>query len=320
MPTYMNRTVLEIARGAKAFFTLEAGLTRGELPNPELKLRQIQNRVEKLREQVARKDRRIVGLQQRLSDEGESSSGAVDQRPANGHQSTHKLRGREAEFHDTRRSISFHYLSGKGLEIGALHRPLEVPADAEVSYVDRFNTEQLREHYPELSKYELVEVDIIDDGESLETIPDASVDFVIANHMLEHCQNPIATIRNHLRVLKPSGILYVAVPDKRFTFDRSRPVTSLKHLVRDYNEGPEWSLKDHLKEWALLVEDTPKENVAIRVKRLIETKRNIHFHVWTPLEFIELLIHCRKDQGFSFELELTQQNEPELVSILRKKS
>ena len=82
-----------------------------------------------------------------------------------------------------------------------------------ISYVDRMPVDELRKHYPELAGYDLINVDIIDDGENLLLIADSLVDFVIANHMIEHCQNPIGTIKQHLRVLKPNGILYMAVPD-----------------------------------------------------------------------------------------------------------
>ena len=61
--------------------------------------------------------------------------------------------------------------------------------------------------------------------ESLATIPDGSQDFVIADHFIEHCQDPISALTIHFRVLKTGGILYMAVPDKRFTFDKDRPVT-----------------------------------------------------------------------------------------------
>lgn len=76
---------------------------------------------------------------------------------------------------------------------------------------------------------------------------------MIANHFLEHCENPIKAFLNMLRVLRPGGILFLAVPDKRHTFDRDRPVTPLAHLVRDYEEGPGWSRKGHFEEWVRLV-------------------------------------------------------------------
>ena len=80
-----------------------------------------------------------------------------------------------------------------------------------------------------------------------------SQDFIIANHFIEHTEDPIGTIKRFLTVLRPQGILYMAVPDKRFTFDLERPLTSLEHLLRDHTEGPEWSRESHFREWAQFV-------------------------------------------------------------------
>ena len=96
-------------------------------------------------------------------------------------------------------------------------------------YVDRMPVTLLRRHYPELDELPLVEIDDVgDDGERLQTIEAQSQDFVIANHLLEHTEDPISTIRNWLRVLRPGGVIYMAVPDKRHTFDMtaSRPRSS----------------------------------------------------------------------------------------------
>ena len=106
------------------------------------------------------------------------------------------------------------YLRGSGLEIGALHHPLPVPRSACVSYVDRMTVAELRKQYPDLPSNELVEPDLIDNGETLSKVPAVSQDFVIANHFLEHCQDPIGTLENFFRVLKLGGILYLTVPDK----------------------------------------------------------------------------------------------------------
>ena len=97
-------------------------------------------------------------------------------------------------------------------------------------------------------------VDIVDDGERLETIGDLTQDFVIANHFIEHSQNPIGAIENMLRVLKHGGILYLAVPDKRYTFDIDRPVTTIEHLLQDYEQGPQWSKRQHFEEWSRFID------------------------------------------------------------------
>src|SRR4051812_24637479 len=152
-----------------------------------------------------------------------------------------------------RRRLARAYLAGSGLEIGALHLPLPVPRRARVSYVDRMTSDELRHEYPELASYDLVDVDVVDDGQTLATVPDGSVDFVVANHFIEHTEDPIAALANHARVLRPGGVLFLAVPDKRRTFDAARPVTPLEHVVHDHIAGPVGSRRGHYEEWATLV-------------------------------------------------------------------
>ena len=119
------------------------------------------------------------------------------------------------ELYRIRRFLANEYLRGDGIEIGALNHPLQVPTTARVRYVDRKDTASLRAEYPELFAQRLVEVDLVDDAEKLHHIADQSLDFLIANHFLEHAPNPIAVLRRFIDVVKPGGALYVAIPDKR---------------------------------------------------------------------------------------------------------
>jgi SAM-dependent methyltransferase len=222
----------------------------------------------------------------------------------------------------TRRRLARSYLRGEGLEIGALHMPLKLPPQAKVRYVDRLSVAGLREHYPELKELELVEVDVIDDGERLTTIADSSVDFLVANHFLEHCQDPIGTLANHFRVLRPGGTLYLAVPDKRYTFDRERPVTPLGHVIRDHTEGPAWSRSEHYLEWAEKVDrvlnDVPEEEATERAHVFEKNQYSIHFHVWTPTDFLEMLIHCRTTLLPELNVLTLQQNSGEFIAVISK--
>ena len=226
-----------------------------------------------------------------------------------------------------RRGVTDQYLSGKGLEIGALHNPLEVPESVHVTYVDRLSVKDLRAQYPELADLELVDPDILDNGETLGTIEPDSQDFVIANHFLEHCQDPIRTISNLLRVLKPAGILYMAVPDRRYTFDVDRPITTIAHILRDYQEGPGWSKRQHFREWSKFVHPGHKSEadgvddlqVESETDRLIEIDYSIHFHVWTQTEVLELFQTLQRLPDFTpFEVELVQKNGMEVITVLRK--
>ncbi|HWS79376.1 MAG TPA: sulfotransferase domain-containing protein [Rubrobacter sp.] len=78
MPVFNSRTVIEIARGIRAFLNLEAGLTRGEIPArapgvedpPAFELARVRTRLEE-------KEREIAGLEQRLAARS-SRAGGVD--------------------------------------------------------------------------------------------------------------------------------------------------------------------------------------------------------------------------------------------------
>lgn len=219
-----------------------------------------------------------------------------------------------------RRDVAARYLVGDGIEIGALHFPLWTdPVRARVRYVDRLTVSDLRRQYPELDTYELVPVDVVDDGETLATFPDDSLDFIVGNHMLEHCENPLGTIRSHLRKVRPGGILYYAVPDKRMSFDVDRPLTPFDHLVRDDQEGPQGSRLGHFREWALLVnKQTAPADLEENVRKLLEMNYSIHFHVWDAAAYSDFLDRARAYLGGAFRLEHLEQNDTEIITVLRK--
>ncbi|MBN2357276.1 glycosyltransferase [candidate division KSB1 bacterium] len=216
-----------------------------------------------------------------------------------------------------RTRIAQQYLKGQGIEIGALHAPLHLPNGAQVQYVDRMSVDDLLAQYPELKSEKLVPVDIIDDGEKLSSLGDATQDFVIANHFLEHCQNPLLALENMFRVLKSGGILYLGIPDKRHSFDCDRQVTSYEHLLKDYREGPEWSEKMHVEDWVRLVNKVADDNeVTQKVQSLLQTNYSIHYHVWTQTEMMELFLNIKK--RLCFEIEVVSRNINEVIFVLRK--
>jgi ubiquinone/menaquinone biosynthesis C-methylase UbiE len=76
-------------------------------------------------------------------------------------------------------------------------------------------------------------------------VGDDSQDFVIANHVLEHVEDPLRALKSVSRVLHARGVAYLALPDKRFTFDKDRQITSLDHVIKDHRDGPDWSVAAH---------------------------------------------------------------------------
>ncbi len=224
---------------------------------------------------------------------------------------------KQREFDRTRKRLASR-LQGEGVEIGALHRPLPTPSGARVRYVDRLDEAGLRSHYPELADKPLVAVHVVADGELLDTLPDASQDFLIANHFLEHTEDPIGTLENHVRVVKPGGVLYFAVPVKDATFDARRERTPFAHLERDHQEGPRWSRAEHYDEWARLVDGLSGEQADARARDLEARGYSIHFHVWDPPGFGELLERLVA-RGMPIQVETLVRNQSELIALLRRR-
>jgi hypothetical protein len=111
----------------------------------------------------------------------------------------------------------------------------------------------------------------------------------------------------------------MCLPDKRYTFDIDREVTSFEHIVRDYEEGPEWSRRGHFEEWVRLVERVNgNEEVARRVQVLMDQKYSIHYHVWTQPDMWDMLHRARDVLKVSFEIELMMRSEGEAIIVARK--
>jgi SAM-dependent methyltransferase len=219
----------------------------------------------------------------------------------------------------SREPLSHIFLRGHGLEIGALNNPMSVPSGTTVRYVDRLPKEKLVELYLDVDPRQIRPVDIVTEGETLSGVPDDSEDFVIANHMIEHCEDPIGTIRHMLRVLKVGGIFYMTLPDKRFTFDAKRPVTPFDHVKRDYLEGPQTSRHSQYVEWLRDVEGlTDAAEIEKRADGLVAERANIHFHAWDEAAMMEMLARMQSELGFQFDVEVMSRTGLEVIFVMRK--
>jgi len=237
-------------------------------------------------------------------------------------------------FQMVRVAVSENYIRGNGIEIGALNLPLPVAGDVQVRYVDRETEAELHDQYDELGMAEVdfIDPDVVDDAEQLRQFPDNSEDFVIASHVLEHLENPVRAFKNWLRVVRHGGVVYVALPDMRRCFDAGREVTSVEHVIRDYEEGPAWSRSMAFRDFGKiyvafgmdkgLVEHLHGEARSTReqaeAERLDRKNFSIHFHAWTPDAMMEMFLATKARYGLSFETELMLQNQDEVIFVFRK--
>ena len=224
------------------------------------------------------------------------------------------------------RVLAARFLRGSGIEIGAGHVPIEVDERCcAVRYVDRLDAAEIGARFPELQGAPIVPVDMICDVavEGLRPFPSESLDFVVASHLLEHLPDPLGFLNECHRTLRDKGILYLATPDKDFTFDRERPRTPLSHIISDFERRVTSVDEEHLIDFITRAgKKQIPEDPAEREKLFqLEMARSIHVHVWTWNDMIELLEHTVGGMGLSWELVeayLPKGVKNEAVFILQK--
>lgn len=224
-----------------------------------------------------------------------------------------RLLGRPSHF-VAREELARRYLNGDGVEVGALNLPLRVPEGARVRYVDYRPAEELRN----ADVQDVRQPDLISDLESMIGIADRSLDFVVANHVLEHVENPLRALCAISRVLRGAGIAFITLPDKRYTFDKKRAVTPLGHILRDFREGPAGSRREHYLDWAAKVERLRGRKIAQRASELERNAANIHFHVWDFPAMRQMIEFAASAIGTNLLIEHVLENRGEVIWILRK--
>lgn len=130
----------------------------------------------------------------------------------------------------------------RGLEIGAAYSPILPKSEGYNTYViDHADAVSIRRKYSaigvDVSRVETV--DAVDDGGEFTDIDGTAqgFDYIVASHVFEHLPDPIGFLQRCERALKPSGRVYLLVPDRRYTFDYLRPASSPGQLVAAYLAG-----------------------------------------------------------------------------------
>ncbi len=126
-----------------------------------------------------------------------------------------------------------------GLEIGPSLRPCAPKREGyHVEIVDHLSKQELIDKYTSmgLDTSKIEDVDYIWDGRSYSEVTGKTgeYDYIIASHVIEHVPNVIGFLNDCSNMLKEDGILSLAVPDKRFTLDHFRMVTTTGKLINDY--------------------------------------------------------------------------------------
>lgn len=132
-------------------------------------------------------------------------------------------------------------LTGIGLEIGASYSPVvSKKAGFRVEVIDHADAETLREKYKrqEVEIENIEDVDYVWSGEPLNELTGKTdyYDWIIASHVIEHTPDLIAFLQQCEQMLKPGGILALAIPDHRYCFDIFRSVSTPGDVIQAHLE------------------------------------------------------------------------------------
>lgn len=236
--------------------------------------------------------------------------------------------------------LANNYLIGKGVEFGALHNPLQIDwQKASVLYADKYSKSKLIQNFPELKKVceLIVETDIFInlDRDNLQALIEHNFDFYIANHVIEHLVNPLKFLARLNQIMKPGSYLYLAVPDKEYTFDCCRELTSWEHLYQEYLKNTTRLSKKHIEDFIINITKN-HINDPVRKKAMYDDyanwfkrwsirqkhrQRSIHVHVWNQDSFDTFITKAIEKLGLSLNIVDridSSFNKHEIIYILQK--
>jgi SAM-dependent methyltransferase len=139
------------------------------------------------------------------------------------------------------KALAFIDRDGLGLEVGPAHSPIAPRREGfNVHVLDYMDAEALRDKFQDvavdLTKIE--EVDFVWKGERLPDLVGGTgrYDWIIASHAIEHLPDLASFLVDCQDLLKPNGVVSLVIPDKRYCFDRFRPLTTTGEILDAYRQ------------------------------------------------------------------------------------
>ena len=214
----------------------------------------------------------------------------------------------------------------KGLEIGPLDRPIVTKEMGKIFYVDHATTDEIKQKckvWSDIDVNKIENVDYIWGEINLKDIAkdNCPFDYVIASHVIEHVPDLIGWFKEVRSVLVSGGILSLAIPDKRFSFDYLRQISKPGEVLEAYTlKSRKPSVKqifDAKSEFVhrhkkykqfgfsenLVHEHTLKESWQIAKNAFDHNKyEDVHCWVFTEYSFVELLKTLAHLELFDFKI------------------
>lgn len=138
----------------------------------------------------------------------------------------------------------------RGIEIGPWNNPIAPKAEGYRTIVaDIYDTDYLQERgrkdssIPNESLSRIEPVDVVLDGGLYESVTPylrkhciGELEFIISSHNLEHLPDPLSFFIDCEKLLKPLGVLNLAIPIASRCFDAMRELTTCGRIIDSYNQ------------------------------------------------------------------------------------
>ncbi len=230
--------------------------------------------------------------------------------------------------------LEYIFQQQRGVEIGPYFCPLTPKARGwNVLTLDIFSKNELIKkaeedpNIPAESLKNIEDVDIIGPAQIIDELIyekkiEHDFDFIVSSHNFEHIPNPVKFLQACTKILKPGGMLSMAIPDKRCGMDYYRPLSTLAGMLQAFHENRTQPSPEQIFEFANLqsrmkkdddfhyvwtIEDNPKNISAIQASRpsyllwrdALSNNSYIDTHCWTftPSSFL-LILHDLKFLDF----------------------
>lgn len=220
------------------------------------------------------------------------------------------------------------------LEIGPQACPTFLKHEADIYFLD-YDVETDNKQYFASRPDELRKIpknDYLVTSDTYSFFVDKKFDLCIANHVIEHVDDIILWLNEIDAITSDNGMLFLSIPDKKYTFDKFRQNTTIAHIIADYIKGGSHSAVEHIIEIELLYDKAfigkamdicnvlNKENLIYQATRTPWT--GLHRHVFEFETFNTKIISPRSYSGFTnFYVEYYSSNIEcggEFHCILRK--
>jgi SAM-dependent methyltransferase len=189
---------------------------------------------------------------------------------------------------------AYELCKGTGIEIGAVNCPFDL--DADVIYLDQGDSSYVASmHASDPNVIGVLPVSLVAQKPPYTFLASNAFDFVVASHVIEHLANPLASISEFNRIIRPGGVVYLVVPHKDWCFDKCRTETPLQHFVTEFfSETSEISLEHYLEH---IFDGLDLKNLSFceglnlveKARSLFEKQLDFHIHTFSQLSFWALL-------------------------------